>query len=115
MRDCPHGKAPAGRPVPGPLFQRGGAGVYSGKREVWRCIHGGDFAAKEALAKALCLGIVADLRDISVLHDERGAPYYSLSGEYARFAEDKRIDSFFLSITHDGGVAAAVCVAERNG
>ncbi|MBR3106038.1 MAG: holo-ACP synthase [Clostridia bacterium] len=75
----------------------------------------GIFAAKEALAKALGLGIVADLRDISVLHDERGAPYYSLSGEYARFAEDKRIDSFFLSITHDGGVAAAVCVAERNG
>lgn len=74
----------------------------------------GIFAAKEALAKALGTGITADLRGISVLHDAYGAPYYSLQGEYARLAEDKRIDSFYLSITHDGGVAAAVCIAERN-
>ena len=75
----------------------------------------GLFAAKEAFTKALGTGITADIRGISVLHDAYGAPYYSLEGEYARLAEDRRIDSFFLSITHDGGVAAAVCVAERNG
>ncbi|MBQ7656700.1 MAG: holo-ACP synthase [Clostridia bacterium] len=75
----------------------------------------GIFAAKEALGKALGVGIAADLKEISVLHDAQGAPYYSLSGEYARLAEDRRISSFYLSITHEAGIAAAVCVAERNG
>ena len=75
----------------------------------------GIFAAKEALTKALGVGIAADIRDISVLHDANGAPYYSLSGDYARFAEERHITSFFLSITHEGNMAAAVCVAERNG
>ena len=75
----------------------------------------GIFAAKEALGKALGVGIAADIREICVKHDANGAPYYSLSGEYARFAEDRRISSFCLSITHEGNMAAAVCVAERNG
>ncbi len=75
----------------------------------------GIFAAKEALAKALGVGIAADIREICVKHDANGAPYYSLSGEYARFAEVRRISGFFLSITHEAGMAAAVCVAERNG
>ncbi len=75
----------------------------------------GIFAAKEALAKALGVGIAADIREICVKHDANGAPYYSLSGEYACFAEVRRISGFFLSITHEAGMAAAVCVAERNG
>ena len=75
----------------------------------------GIFAAKEALTKALGVGIAADIREISVLHDANGAPYYSLSGDYARMAEERGISAFFLSITHEGDMAAAVCVAERNG
>ena len=75
----------------------------------------GIFAAKEALCKALGTGITADLRQISVVHDAQGAPRYVLEGEYARLAEDRRISTFFLSITHENGMAAAVCVAERNG
>ncbi len=75
----------------------------------------GLFAAKEALVKALGVGISADIRDISVEHDARGTPRYSLRGAYARLAEERQISSFFLSISHDGGLAAAVCVAERNG
>ena len=74
----------------------------------------GIYAAKEALVKALGSGIVsADLSAVDVTHDKYGKPSYVLQGEYARLAEDKRISSFFLSITHDGGMAAAVCVAER--
>lgn len=75
----------------------------------------GIFAAKEALGKALGVGITADLRQVCVTHDLNGAPGYILEGEYARFAEDRRVSSFFLSISHDGGMAAAMCVAERNG
>ena len=73
------------------------------------------FAAKEALTKALGVGIAADIRDISVAHDANGAPYYSLSGDYARMADERGIATFFLSITHEGNMAAAVCVAEKNG
>lgn len=74
----------------------------------------GIYAAKEALVKALGCGIVsADLSLIGVTHDSYGKPSYVLQGEYARLAEDKRVSSFYLSITHDGGMAAAVCAAER--
>ena len=74
----------------------------------------GIFAAKEALAKALGTGIVSgELADICVLHDEHGAPYYDLRGQYAEIAKDRQINALFLSISHESGMAAAMCVAER--
>ena len=71
----------------------------------------GIYAAKEALAKALGTGIAFDLKEISIFHDEAGQPAYSLSGKAEKLGEG---DRFFLSITHDGGIAAAVCVREDN-
>ena len=69
----------------------------------------GIFAAKEALAKALGTGLDFSLQEAEVIHDERGCPAYrfhgSLSGRTAG-------EQFFLSITHDGGVAGAVCIRE---
>ena len=76
----------------------------------------GIFAAKEALTKALGIGISGgELRDICVLHDAAGAPYYDLRGNWTALAKERKADRFFLSVTHEGGTAAAVCVAERNG
>ena len=72
-------------------------------------------AVMDELEKALGVGIAADIREIAVKHDANGAPYYSLSGDYARMAEERGITTFFLSITHEGDMAAAVCIAERNG
>ena len=69
----------------------------------------GIYAAKEALSKALGTGITFDLRDISIFHDEAGMPGYSLSGSAEQLGQD---DRFWLSISHDGGIAAAVCVRE---
>ena len=69
----------------------------------------GIFAAKEAFAKALGTGITFDLRDVEVLHSEAGQPCYALAGEAARLAGN---DRFLLSISHDGGMAGAVCVRE---
>lgn len=69
------------------------------------------YAAKEALAKALGTGIACGvrLREIEVLHDEAGAPFYRLSGgAEARFRE-LGFDSLSLSLTHDGGLALAFC------
>ncbi len=76
----------------------------------------GIFAAKEALAKALGKGVSGgELKDISVLHDGAGAPYYDLRGSWALLAKSKGVTALHLSISHDGGVAAAVCIAERDG
>lgn len=71
----------------------------------------GIFAAKEALTKALGTGIAFDLREIGVIHDEAGRPAYSLTGQAAELAKGDRL---FLSISHDGGIAAAVCCREGN-
>lgn len=74
----------------------------------------GIFAAKEALVKCLGTGFTdTRLCDIAVLHDKLGAPYYDLRGSYAGHAAQRSITSLYLSITHDGGIAAAVCIAER--
>ena len=69
----------------------------------------GIYAAKEALAKALGTGITFSLKEVGVCHDEAGQPGYSLSGTAAELAGG---DRFLLSISHDGGIAAAVCVRE---
>lgn len=75
----------------------------------------GIFAAKEALVKALGTGFVsAQLSEICVLHDKCGAPYYELRGGYAAHAAQRSITALHLSITHDGGIAAAVAIAERD-
>ena len=74
----------------------------------------GIFAAKEALVKALGEGFTnTKLEEICVLHDQYGAPYYDLRGDFAVHAAQRNIDCLHLSITHDGGVAAAVAIAER--
>ena len=71
----------------------------------------GIFAAKEALAKALGTGITFNLKEVCVSHDEAGLPGYRLSGSAAELCSG---DRFLLSISHDGGVAAAVCVRETD-
>lgn len=72
------------------------------------------FAAKEALLKAMGLGIGrgVQLKDIGVSHTETGAPYYCLRGTAeARFLELGG-GTPFLSLTHEKDFAAAVCVIE---
>ena len=76
----------------------------------------GIFAAKEALTKALGCGLSGgEMADIAVLHDESGAPYYDLRGNWARLAAEKDITALHLSISHECGMTAAMCVAERAG
>ena len=70
----------------------------------------GIFAAKEALAKALGTGITFDLKEVSICHDDSGKPGYTLSGHLEQLGEG---DRFHLSVSHDGGMAAAVCIREE--
>ena len=69
----------------------------------------GIYAAKEAFAKALGTGITFELKEAGICHDASGMPGYALTGKAAEQAGD---DIFHLSVTHDGGMAAAVCVRE---
>ncbi|MEI7704808.1 MAG: holo-ACP synthase [Deltaproteobacteria bacterium] len=69
------------------------------------------FAAKEATSKAL--GAPAGIRwtDVEVERGE-GAPTLRLSGVADRVARERGVDRVHLSLTHDGGIAAAVVVLE---
>ena len=69
----------------------------------------GIYAAKEALAKALGTGISFELKEACICHDASGMPGYELAGKAAELAGD---DLLHLSVTHDGGMAAAVCIRE---
>ena len=70
------------------------------------------FAAKEAVAKAL--GAPGGLRwtDAEVISDPSGRPHLVLHGGVAEEAAAQGITTWHLSLSHDGGVATAVVVAE---
>ena len=70
------------------------------------------FAAKEAVAKAL--GAPGGLRwvDAEVVRDPSGRPRLVLHGGVAEEAAAQGISTWHLSLSHDGGVATAVVVAE---
>ncbi len=73
----------------------------------------GIYAAKEAFVKALGTGFTdTELSDIAVVHDSFGAPRYDLRGKARDNASKRGVTALFLSITHDGDIAAAVCVLE---
>jgi holo-[acyl-carrier protein] synthase len=71
------------------------------------------FAAKEALAKAL--GAPGDLswHDAEVTVGELGRPHLTVRGTVARRAAELGVTCWHVSLSHDGGVASAVVVAER--
>ncbi|WP_458199617.1 holo-ACP synthase [Blastococcus deserti] len=70
------------------------------------------FAAKEALAKAL--GAPGDLHwhDAEVTVGEHGRPHLEIRGTVAGRAAQLGVSSWHLSLSHDGGIASAVVVAE---
>ena len=74
----------------------------------------GLFAAKEAVLKALGTGWAHGLafRQVVVLREPSGAPLVQLEGAAAARATRLGVERVHLSITHDGGVAAAVAVLE---
>ena len=71
----------------------------------------GLYAAREALAKALGSGIDFDLKEAEILQTPAGTPFFRLTGSLAERTAGDRV---LLSITHDAGVAAAVCILEQN-
>jgi holo-[acyl-carrier protein] synthase len=72
----------------------------------------GTFAAKEAVAKALGAPPGLAWHDVEVRHDELGRPYLEVKGTVADAALDKGIERWHVSISHDGGIATAIVIAE---
>ena len=73
----------------------------------------GDFAVKEAVAKALGTGFggVAH-REIEVLRNRRGKPYVRLYGSAEEFCRDHNIDNIQVSISNTDEFVTAYAVAE---
>ena len=70
------------------------------------------FAAKEAVMKALGVGIGAlRMREVEVLRTESGAPDLVLAGRAAALAANKGIGVWHVSLTHTELVAIASVVA----
>jgi phosphopantetheine--protein transferase-like protein len=92
------------------FFTEAEAGYIRSKGKTAGQTAAGIYAAKEALAKALGTGITFDLKEIEVVHDEAGKPGYRLTGKAAEMSGG---DHFLLSVSHDGGISAAVCVREQ--
>ena len=73
----------------------------------------GCFAAKEAFVNALGEGFrEIPLSDIVILHSDKGAPHYAVMGVAKEALAERGAESSHLSITHEGEIAAAVCVLE---
>src|SRR5690242_19685787 len=71
------------------------------------------FAAKEAVAKALGAPSGLHWHDCEIVSDPDGRPWLTVAGTVAAAAAERQINRWHLSLSHDGGIASAVVVAER--
>ena len=70
------------------------------------------FAAKEALAKALGAGGGMLWTDAVIDTDDSGRPMVRVSGTVAARAQALGVTHWHVSLSHDGGMAAATVIAE---
>ena len=71
------------------------------------------FAAKEALAKALGAPGGLEWTDAEVRKGPNGRPSLHVEGTVAAAAARLGVTSWHISLSHDGGVAVAVVIAEH--
>lgn len=70
------------------------------------------FAAKEAVAKALGAPRGLAWHDCEIVPDADGRPWLIVTGTVAEAATQLGITRWHLSLSHDGGIASAMVVAE---
>jgi holo-[acyl-carrier protein] synthase len=77
------------------------------------------FAAKEAVSKALGVGIFGSdglsWRDVEILPDRRGRPLVYLYGRALARSRELEISELAVSLSHDGGLAIAMVVGQGAG
>ncbi len=72
----------------------------------------GKWAAKEAVMKVLQRGIgELDPRDVEIVTEPSGAPKVELHRTALSIAKQRRITAWHVSLTHEGGWAAAIVIA----
>ncbi|MDZ7674354.1 MAG: holo-ACP synthase [Acidimicrobiales bacterium] len=70
------------------------------------------FAAKEAVMKALTVGLGAfGFHDVEVLRDDDGVPSLGVYGPALALADDRGVTGWQVSLTHTATSAGAVVVA----
>lgn len=73
----------------------------------------GNFAAKEAISKALGTGFTRfGLSDVEITRNEKGGPIVFLYGQADQVAKEKNITNIWVSISHCKAYAIAYAVAE---
>ncbi len=71
------------------------------------------FAAKEAVMKALGVGLGAfGFHDVEVVRADSGQPFLRLSGAAATLSSERGVTRWHLSLTHTDLIAEAVAIAE---
>lgn len=70
------------------------------------------FAAKEAVAKALGAPNGLNWHDCEVVTDHDGRPWLTVAGTVAAASAERGITRWHLSLSHDGGIASAMVLAE---
>ena len=70
------------------------------------------FAAKEAVAKALGAPAGLHWHDCEIVTDPDGRPWLTVSGTVAAVATERGVHRWHLSLSHDGGIASAMVLAE---
>ncbi|KAB2351781.1 holo-ACP synthase [Actinomadura rudentiformis] len=70
------------------------------------------FAAKEALAKALGAPRGLLWTDAEVRREDSGRPTLHVAGTVAAAAAERGVARWHISLSHDGGIATAVVIAE---
>ena len=70
------------------------------------------FAAKEAVAKALGSPGGMSWQDCEVVVNHRGQPTLLVRGTVAAKAAELGVTNWHVSLSHDGGIASAVVIAE---
>jgi holo-[acyl-carrier protein] synthase len=71
-------------------------------------------APQVALAKALGAPVGLSWQDAEVVREESGAPRLVVTGSVAEWAAELGVTRLHLSMSHDGGMASAVVVAEAD-
>lgn len=72
------------------------------------------FAAKEAVAKALGAPVGMNWQHCTIAVDAAGAPSVQVEATVADAARARGVELWHLSISHDGGLATAMVVAEKS-
>ena len=74
----------------------------------------GIFASKEAILKALGIGITSGygFLDIEITHNKFGAPIVNLSKKLQAFCDERKIVGIEISISHDGEYTIAQAITK---